>query len=74
MLGKYEPPADDMRAEFPYGRYPDVQFQIGRTTVILEAQLATITLHGINGRRAFYDRKGSKLLWVMRNFDPDTRL
>lgn len=66
----YEPPTPEMREEFPYGRFPDVKFTCDSKQVVLEAQLATITLHGINGRRAFYDRKGIALLWVMRNFDP----
>ncbi|KFC74797.1 hypothetical protein FG93_00976 [Bosea sp. LC85] len=68
--GTYERPTDEMRAEFPHGRFPDVQFSCCDIKVVLEAQLATITLHGINGRRAFYDRMGATLLWVMRNFDP----
>lgn len=69
-LGVYERPTEDMRTEFPFGRFPDVQFQCEGKKVVLEAQLATITLHGINGRRAFYDRMSTTLLWVMRNFDP----
>lgn len=69
-LGAYEAPTDAMRDEFPYGRFPDVKFNCNGNRVVLEAQLATITLHGINGRRAFYDRSGACLLWVMRNFDP----
>lgn len=68
--GEYVPPTDEMRSQFPYGRFPDVRFVCGNSQIVLEAQLATITLHGINGRRAFYDREGSILLWVMRNFDP----
>jgi hypothetical protein len=68
--GEYERPTPDMLAEFPHGRFPDVAFTYGKTKVVLEAQLATITLHGINGRRAFYDRHGAALLWVTRNFDP----
>ncbi|WNJ87941.1 hypothetical protein [Bosea sp. 685] len=68
--GVYERPTDAMRDTFPYGRFPDVQFTCGDSKIVLEAQLATITLHGINGRRAFYDRMGTSLLWVMRNFDP----
>ncbi len=69
-LGAYERPTDEMRSEFPFGRFPDIQFECEGKKVVLEAQLATITLHGINGRRAFYDRMGTALLWVMRNFDP----
>lgn len=69
-VGVYERPTPEIRDEFPYGRFPDVKFAIGETRAVLEAQLATITLHGINGRRAFYDRSGIRLLWVMRNFDP----
>lgn len=68
--GEYEPPTPEMRAEFPHGRFPDVAFTYGGAQVVLEAQLATITLYGINGRRAFYDRHGAALLWVTRNFDP----
>lgn len=71
QIGVYEPPTPEMRDEFPYGRYPDVSFVYGREKVVLEAQLATISLYGINGRRAFYDRSGATLLWVMRNFSPD---
>jgi len=70
VAGIYEAPTPEMREEFPHGRFPDVKFVLGLTTIVLEAQLATITLHGINGRRAFYDRSGTRLLWVMRNFDP----
>ncbi len=70
LKGEYEPPTPEMRTEFSFGRFPDVQFLLGDLKVILEAQLATITLHGINGRRAFYDRSGARLLWIMRNFDP----
>jgi hypothetical protein len=70
VSGAYEPPRPEIRVEFPYGRFPDVKFAFGMTSVVLEAQLATITLHGINGRRAFYDRSDIRLLWVMRNFDP----
>jgi hypothetical protein len=69
-LGAYEAPDDAMRSEFPFGRFPDLKFTCNGNRVVLEAQLATITLHGINGRRAFYDRSGACLLWVMRNFDP----
>lgn len=69
-LGAYEAPTDAMRDEFSYGRFPDVKFICSGNRVVLEAQLATIALHGINGRRAFYDRSGACLLWVMRNFDP----
>lgn len=69
-IGGYEPPTGAMRVDFPFGRFPDVKFTCNGSKVVLEAQLATITLHGINGRRAFYDRSGACLLWVMRNFDP----
>lgn len=69
-IGKYEPPTDEMRGEFPHGRFPDVAFTYAGDRVVLEAQLATITLYGINGRRAYYDRHGSVLLWVTRHFDP----
>lgn len=69
-IGAYEAPTAAMRDEFPFGRFPDVKFTCSGNKVVLEAQLATITLHGINGRRAFYERAGTSLLWVMRNFDP----
>lgn len=69
-VGQYEPPPPALKAEIPHGRFPDVQFLCNGRKVVLEAQLATITLHGINGRRAFYDRLGTSLLWVMQNFDP----
>lgn len=68
--GDYERPTLEMMAEFPHGRFPDVAFTYGKAKVVLEAQLATIALYGINGRRAFYDRQGAALLWVTRNFDP----
>jgi hypothetical protein len=67
---KYEPPTPEMKVEFPHGRFPDVSFNYSGKRVVLEAQLATIALHGINGRRDYYDRMGATLLWVMRNFDP----
>jgi hypothetical protein len=68
-IGSYESPTPEMRDEFPHGRFPDVAFTYRGDRVVLEAQLATISLYGINGRRAFYERRGNKLLWVMRNFD-----
>lgn len=71
QIGVYKPPTLEMRDEFPYGRYPDVSFLYGQEKIVLEAQLATISLHGINGRRAFYERSGATLLWVMRNFSPN---
>lgn len=69
-INEYERPTPDIAAEFPHGRFPDVAFNYGEAHVVLEAQLATISLHGINGRRAYYDRLGSTLLWIMKNFDP----
>jgi hypothetical protein len=72
--GQYEKPTPEMAAEFPFGRFPDVSFTYGGEQAVLEAQLATISLYGINGRRAFYDRHGSTLLWVARSFDPAVQL
>lgn len=68
--GQYEAPSSEMREEFPYGRFPDVKFVNGGKRVVIEAQLATIALNAINGRRAFYDRTGQHLIWVTRAFEP----
>lgn len=73
-IGEYERPTPEMASEFPHGRFPDVAFSYGQNKVVLEAQLATIALNGINGRRAYYDRLGSALLWITRNFDPSNTI
>lgn len=65
---EYVPP--DPSSDLPHGRFPDVSFIFEGNRVVLEAQLATIALHGINGRRAFYDRNNTTLLWVMPDLDP----
>lgn len=67
----YIAPNGEMATEHSHGRFPDVAFTHGQQPVVLEAQLATIALHGINGRREFYDEIGIALLWVMRGFDPN---
>lgn len=69
-IGAYEPPSPEMRGEFPHGRFPDVRFVYKGNRIVVEAQLATIALDAINGRRAFYDRNGQSLLWVTRGFEP----
>jgi hypothetical protein len=53
-----------------HGLYPDVRFDHSSQQVVLEAQLATISLHTINLRRTSYDAGMVALIWVTRNFDP----
>jgi hypothetical protein len=53
-----------------HGLYPDIRFEHSGQQVVLEAQLATISLHTINLRRTSYDAGKVALIWVTRNFDP----
>lgn len=69
--GQYQAPNDEDRLEFPMGRYPDVSFTNRGHHFVLEAQLAAISVFAIVGRRRHYDKKGSKLLWVMEGFTPN---
>lgn len=53
------------------GCYPDVLFRHGGRTIVLEAQLAPVSLSTIATRRDHYDRQGAHLLWVTQHFDPE---
>lgn len=52
-------------------RRPDVQAQVGRTTVAFEAQVSTEMASMIAAREYFYESaKNAAILWVLPEFDP----